>query len=101
MAIRRPPPRVPQLLPVCLSVCLKFMQPPPGHLRYSHGFASRAVSAFDDDDDEYFVRFHNAARSDSRQSVLRLLDYYETPRAGDGDVAADGKVYYLAGALTD
>ncbi|KAI1248029.1 hypothetical protein MGN70_010277 [Eutypa lata] len=71
------------------------------HLRYSHGFASRAVSAFDDDDDEYFVRFHNAARSDSRQSVLRLLDYYETPRAGDGDVAADGKVYYLAGALTD
>ncbi|KAK7747005.1 hypothetical protein SLS62_009262 [Diatrype stigma] len=49
------------------------------------------------DDDEYFVRLHDAARPDS-QSVLRLLHYYDTPRGG-GD--GDGEVCYRAGAHTD
>jgi len=44
--------------------------------------------------DDYFVKYHDISRGDS-QSVLRLLHYYETPKANDG------KVYHRAGAHAD
>lgn len=53
------------------------------------------------EDDDYFVRYHDASKP-TCQSVLRLLHYFETPQALDGDDnGKTSRVYHRAGAHAD